>query len=199
LVPGRSADAIPLIPNGSFELGTDPGVFTTLGTGSTAITGWTVTTGTIDYIGTYWSAADGARSVDLNGGSPGGVGLGTDVTTTPGQQYRLTFSLSGNFDGLPDPKLLDVLIDGTPYAFSFSKPATWSHSSMGWLEQSVVFVAADSSTPLEFKTGVLSPCCYGPAIDNVSMTPVPEPASLLLLGSGLVGTGLVVRRTRRKP
>jgi hypothetical protein len=40
-----------LIQNGSFETGTiDPGFFATLGVGSTAITGWTVSQGTIDYL-----------------------------------------------------------------------------------------------------------------------------------------------------
>ena len=36
------------ITNGSFETGPNPGGFTTLGTGNTAITGWTVASGSID-------------------------------------------------------------------------------------------------------------------------------------------------------
>ena len=55
-----------LIQNGSFENGTDPVVFTKLvAVNSTSITDWTVSAGTIDYIGSYWQAAEGARSIDL--------------------------------------------------------------------------------------------------------------------------------------
>ena len=61
--------------NGSFEDGVDPGVFTTLGEGSGNITGWSIygggVAGTIDYIGSYWNASDGNRSIDLNGNGPG--------------------------------------------------------------------------------------------------------------------------------
>src|SRR5258708_31625129 len=54
--------------NGSFETGTfDAQAFDTLSAGSTAITDWTVDSGTIDWIGTYWTASNGSRSIDLNG------------------------------------------------------------------------------------------------------------------------------------
>ena len=56
-----SASAAPAV-NGSFEVGSAPGSFTELSAGnSTTITGWTVSSGTVDYIGTYWPAADGDR------------------------------------------------------------------------------------------------------------------------------------------
>jgi hypothetical protein len=46
-----------LIANGSFETGTNPGTAMQLASGSTAVTGWTVTRASVDYIGTLWSAA----------------------------------------------------------------------------------------------------------------------------------------------
>jgi hypothetical protein len=49
--------------NGSFENGTDPGSFRTLGVGSAAIEGWSVAGGNVDYIGTYWQPSDGGRSI----------------------------------------------------------------------------------------------------------------------------------------
>jgi len=33
------------------------------------------------------------------------------------------------------------------------------------------------------------------ALDNVSLTPIPEPASLILLGSGLIGLAVLSRKT----
>src|SRR5262245_54069854 len=83
--------------NGSFETGTNPGVFTTLASGSTAITGWMVSAGTIDYIGTYWTASDGVRSLDMSGNGPGAITQTFD--TVPNQQYQVIFDLAGNPDG----------------------------------------------------------------------------------------------------
>ena len=61
------------IINGSFETGIaiSPDPFKTLNaTDSTSIAGWTVTSGSIDYIGSYWTAQDGGRSLDMNGLTP---------------------------------------------------------------------------------------------------------------------------------
>ena len=46
-----------MFDNGSFETG--PAGTTTLASGSTAITGWTVTGTDIDYVDSYWQTADG--------------------------------------------------------------------------------------------------------------------------------------------
>lgn len=65
LMTGLPAEAN-LLTNGSFETGPNPGSFTNFAAGSTAITGWTVSTpGNIDYIGSLWVAANGSRSLDL--------------------------------------------------------------------------------------------------------------------------------------
>ena len=60
--------------NGSFETGPTPGGYVTLSAGDTQITGWTVTGDSVDYIGSYWPAADGSRSLDLSGNA-GSFGL----------------------------------------------------------------------------------------------------------------------------
>ena len=66
-----------LIVNSSFEEGPDDiGEFKSLDKGSKDIKGWTVTRGQIDLIGTFWTSADGKRSLDLHG-SPGFGGVTT--------------------------------------------------------------------------------------------------------------------------
>ena len=54
-----------LILNGSFESGVSPGSFVTLNAGdSTSLTDWTVKSGNIDYIGSYWTASN-AREASI--------------------------------------------------------------------------------------------------------------------------------------
>src|SRR5262249_24519791 len=87
-----------LLVNGSFEEGPDPGAFLPVNKDSTDIKGWTVTRGQIDYIGSFWPAADGKRSLDLHG-SPGFGGVSQTFPTVKGQKYRVTFALAGNPEG----------------------------------------------------------------------------------------------------
>lgn len=73
-IEAKPAHATNLIRNGSFEIGVSPGSYLPLGVGSTAIQGWIVIRGGIDYYGTGWISADGSRSLDLNG-TPGVGGV----------------------------------------------------------------------------------------------------------------------------
>ena len=92
------------ISNGSFESGQyGGGGFQELSTGSTTITGWTVTAGNVDWVdGSYWGAADGSKSVDLDGSAAGAVSQ--TLATTIGDTYVVEFSLAGNPEGNPAVK-----------------------------------------------------------------------------------------------
>src|SRR5205823_5221846 len=63
---------------------------------STAIPNWTVSSGSVDYIGSdTWQAADGSRSLDMSGHDAGTIMQNVSGFTV-GQQYRLSFYLAGN-------------------------------------------------------------------------------------------------------
>jgi choice-of-anchor C domain-containing protein len=183
-----------IITNGSFESGADPGgSFSTLSAGSGDLTGWNIVTGSIDYIGGYWAAQDGHRSIDLNGNDVSAISQQL-TGLTPGQQYKVSFWLSGNPDHghIPNPKTLDVFttfINSQSYAFN---SLTNNAASMGWLENFFYFTADGTGTALlTFKSTTTGDCCWGPALDNISVAATPLPAALPLFGSALGAFGLL--------
>jgi len=163
--------------NGGFETGptVDPIGFTTLYLPSTSINGWSVDSGSIDYIGSYWQAADGARSIDLNGFTAGSISQ--TFTTVKGATYKVDFALSGNPDGRtyagqywsPDPKIVAVSATGNA-AQSFDYNTAEKNntlSNMLWVGHTYTFVATGTSTTLTFASQIVG--AFGPALDNVSI------------------------------
>ena len=193
------ANAQNLVFNGSFEQATvDPGgSFLALGTGSTAINNWTVSAGSIDYIGDYWKAQDGGRSVDLAGSSLGTIEQ--SVATTESQFYTLSFWASRNPDGGLPERTGTISFGGQPMPFSYS--SSNSLGSMNWQQYTFTFqAAAGASTLLRFAADTSAGCCWGPAIDNVRMIaaiPEPEVWAMLLFGFGAIGFQMRRRRGLR--
>jgi choice-of-anchor C domain-containing protein len=191
----NSAHSANLIQNGSFETGPNPGSFITLPTGSTAINNWTVTGGNIDYKGSYWTASDGQRSIDLNGEVAGAIAQ--TFNTTIGESYLVTFDLAGNPEFLPIIKNMTVEAAGQSEDFSFDTTGK-TFSDMGWIPQSWQFTANNNQTTLEFAS-LTNGSASGPTLDNVAVvpadTPVPEPGTII--GSlTLLGLGTLSRRKK---
>lgn len=183
-----------LIQNGSFETATvspNPGNFITLNAGSTVITGWTVSLGSIDYMGTLWQASNGSRSLDLEGLFGSGA-IQQTFNTTIGATYRVTFDLAGNPAGGSAIKQMRVRTGGSSADFSFDTTGK-SFSNMGWVSKSWDFTANSTTTTLEFVG--LTNSIAGPALDNVSVIAVPEPSSMLgLLSLGVLGISSALKR-----
>jgi choice-of-anchor C domain-containing protein len=186
------------ITNGSFESGVNPGVFTTLSAGdTTSITGWKVEPNGVDYVGSYWQAEDGNRSIDLSGNDKGGISQMLSGLTV-GAIYDVTFWLAGNPDGGGSIKTAVVSDNGTQASvFNFSQVGN-TRVNMGWLQQDFRFTAASSTANLVFSSTLNNP--YGPALDNVSISGgVPEPATWALMIIGFGGIGAALRRRRQLP
>jgi choice-of-anchor C domain-containing protein len=176
--------------NNGFNADPVPGTYQTIYDGG-ALGPWTVG-GSVDWIGAYWQPAEGDGSVDMSGDYAGS--LSTVLNTIAGHDYTLSFYLAGNPDGGNSTKTLNVKVGGLNQDFTFS---TVGHSegSMGWLLETVNFVAAGNDK-LTFTSGEGN--AYGPALDGamVSSAAVPEPASCALVLTGLAGMIALIRRRR---
>ena len=141
--------------------------------------------GGVDYIGSYWQAGNGTRSVDLSAIEPGFISQTFD--TALGQSYLVTFLLAGNPDGPPPVKSLGVsaAADSGLYTFDTTGHTT---AAMGWTLEQFIFTATGSSTTLTFTSN--SATSFGPALDNISVSEisevVPEPGTWVMLGGGLL-------------
>jgi choice-of-anchor C domain-containing protein len=194
-----SAASAATIVNGSFELGTAPGGYATTWAGSSALTGWTVGGASVDYIGNYWQAADGSRSIDLAGFGIGSISQ--TIETIVGQAYSITFSVAANLDGGSTIRNGFIDVGGEQSLISFDSTGK-TRADMGWEVRTFEFVALDALTTLTFSAdAVTSANNFGLALDNVSISAidaVPEPGAwaMLLFGFGSLG---YVMRNRRNP
>lgn len=187
------ASAAPnLIVNGSFEANSInfTGGFSTLAAGSNALTGWDITAGSVDLINTYWNPSQGHYSLDLSGETDGTISQ--SFATVVGQTYKVSFDMAGNPDDGDKVKYLQVGLSNLPI-YEFDTTGR-SHTNMGWTTKSFVFQAVTGQSTLHF-TG-LQESAYGVALDNISVSAVPEPESFAMLLAGLGLIGASVRRKR---
>ena len=120
--------------------------FSTIPSGG-SIGPWFVTSGNVDLIGGRWQSPSGPNpptgtngSVDMDGVSAGAISQGISGLTA-GKTYTLTFSLSGNPDGPPATKSLDVSIGSiADDNFTYTIGAN-THSNMMYTIESLTFVA----------------------------------------------------------
>lgn len=206
-----------LVTNGSFENGSYCGNtnFCTLGAGSTAISGWTISSGSVDWISSnFWPAADGLMSLDMTGSSAGGLTASTSFNTILGREYQLSFAMSGNPDGSPAVKQLAVGITpnggisnstgifpgATIFSYDTAAQGNSRFGDMKWVTHSLNFTGLGVLTSLSFHS--LTPGLYGPALDDVAVVEyfrpsasVPEPLTLALALMSFGAIGL--RKLRR--
>jgi hypothetical protein len=111
--------------------------------------------------------------------------ISQDLVTTAGASYNLSFWVR-NYASLTPNEFLaqwdgDTLVDLV------------DTGGFGYTQYSFIVTAATSSTTLTF--GFYNPNTYF-FLDDVSVDPVPLPATILLLGLGLIGLG-GLRRFRK--
>ena len=197
-----------LITNGSFEDGnySSSAPFMTLSASDASpIEGWTVAIGSVDWINGYWQASGlvGTKSLDLAGYQQHGLIISDPFNIEEGKTYRVQFDMAGNPDQRYDKTLVSVSFgdaSGISHYFTFDQNGN-TKAQMGWETKFFDFVAFESgATVISFGDTTVGGDSWGAAIDNVSvdLAPIPEPSTFLLLGGGIAGLAIYMRRVRRQ-
>jgi choice-of-anchor C domain-containing protein len=168
-----------IVADGSFETPSLDGGSRLYGAGD-SFDGWMVGSGTIDHLGTFWQAAAGSQSIDLNGNDRGSVYQ--DLATVSGGRYRLRFATAGNADSVfPCPQgtvVTSVTWEGSEVARRSFDTTGRTEKTMGWQYLVYELTAAAATSRLQFASVSPSGFC-GPTLDDVRVDVIDLPTPVL--------------------
>jgi len=133
-------------------------------------------------------AYDGVNYIELDTTANS---IASQAVTTLGQLYTLTFAYSPRMNVASGSNGIQVFWNGNSVGTFTGNGA--GAGGNNWVLFSVDVMGTSPTSSLMFKA-VGTSDSYGGSLDAVTLTAIPEPGTLALLGIGLVGLGLSRRR-----
>lgn len=151
--------------------------------------GWTVSSGSVDVIGDpsfFDLLPENGRYLDLDGSTGQSGQLSNVLSLSAGQNYELTFDLAGSQRG--SSETVYVTFGDTLTDFSLNSGDVFSNYSVTFTPTSdglysMIFQNAGGDN-------------VGALLDNVSVSPVPEPSMILMMLVGLLGVFAFVSKRK---
>jgi hypothetical protein len=130
------------------------------------------------------------NSVDINGDSQGGI---TQTFTIAAGSYVLGFYLSGNPDGAPNTKSLDVSVGPSDPIYQFTTALDGNHNLPTHLKRSIS--TTGGPVTLSFLSQDAGP--YGAVVGGVTISAaIPESCTWAMMILGFFGLGFLAYRRK---
>ena len=164
------------------------------------LSGWTITNGSVDIIGSggsYDLVPGHGSYVDLDGGSAHSGHLSHTVSLLAGHTYTLSFDLAGSQRGTTE--IVDVKFGTTVEHSTLLSNDGFSHHTMNFtplISGSYSFDYQNNEFGALIGNGDGN--FIGALLDNVAVTSVPEPESYAMFMAGLGVMGFIARRRKNR-